>query len=89
MNSHITQSFRESFAKLSATVQAQAKAAYRRWRDNPSHPSLHFKPVRSNADCYSVRIGQHYRAVAVKQDDHYIWFWIGSHSVYDKLLRRL
>ena len=30
-----------------------------------------------------------YRAVGVIKDNEIIWFWIGSHNVYDKLLRKL
>ena len=34
-----------------------------------------------------VRIGIHYRALAVKSDNEMAWFWIGSHAEYDRLLR--
>jgi hypothetical protein len=36
---------------------------------------------------WSVRIGIHYRALAVEQDDDIAWFWIGTHAEYDQLLR--
>ena len=28
----------------------------------------------------------YYRALAVKEDDNFVWFWIGSHPEYDRLL---
>jgi hypothetical protein len=34
-----------------------------------------------------VRVGLRYRALAVEADDGLLWFWIGSHADYDKLLR--
>jgi hypothetical protein len=36
---------------------------------------------------WSVRIGLHYRALAVEDDGDLPWFWIGSHAEYDQLLR--
>ena len=56
---------------------------FRLWRDNSQHPSLHFKPVGLY---WSVRVGLEYRALAVKHEDTYVWFWIGHHSVYDRLI---
>jgi len=28
-----------------------------------------------------------YRALAVKRDDGFLWFWIGDHATYDGLIR--
>jgi len=30
-----------------------------------------------------------YRALAVRDDDTWVWFWIGNHGDYDSLLTRL
>jgi hypothetical protein len=30
-----------------------------------------------------------YRALGVREGDEIIWFWIGSHADYDRLLSRL
>jgi hypothetical protein len=27
-----------------------------------------------------------YRALAIEADDTYLWFWIGSHADYDRLI---
>jgi hypothetical protein len=27
-----------------------------------------------------------YRALAVKVDDDYIWFWIGEHDIYEAMI---
>jgi hypothetical protein len=34
-----------------------------------------------------VRVGLRYRALGVEVDDGIVWFWIGSHSDYDRLLK--
>jgi hypothetical protein len=44
------------------------------------------KRVHEHNPIYSVRIGLHYRALGLKEDDTIIWFWIGSHAEYDKLI---
>jgi hypothetical protein len=46
----------------------------------PFHPSLHFKKA---GGYFSVRVGQHYRALGVAAPDGVLWFWIGSHAEYD------
>jgi len=43
-----------------------ARKKYRVWRENPNHPSLHFKKVA--ADTWSVRIGASYRALAAEEE---------------------
>jgi hypothetical protein len=70
-------------------VQAQARLAYRRFRDDPFHPVLQFKQVHPSRPIYSARVGLGYRAVAVREGDAVIWFWIGSHADYDSLLKRV
>lgn len=87
MNSHTTEKFRKAFADLPADVQKQARQAYRLFIENPQHPSLRFKPIHPNRPIYSVRVGIDYRAVGIKDDNEIIWYWIGSHAEYDKLIR--
>lgn len=38
---------------------------------------------------YSARVGLGYRALAVREGGTWIWFWIGNHADYDRLLRNL
>jgi hypothetical protein len=70
-------------------VQAQARLAYQLFRSDPAHPSLRFKQVHPTRPIFSARVGLGYRALAVKEESAVIWFWIGSHADYDKLLARL
>ena len=89
MNSFTTRGFREMFAALPASVQHQAREAYRLFRQNPAHPGLHFKQVHTDPPTYSARVGISYRAVGVLDGNAVVWFWIGKHADYDKLLDRL
>ena len=89
MNSHTTRRFRELLAALPARVRQQALDAYRLFRQNPSHAGLRFKKVYSDPPIYSARVGIGYRAVGTLDGDTVVWFWIGSHADYDKLLEQL
>jgi hypothetical protein len=89
MNSQTTRSFRELFAALPARVQRQAREAYRLFRENPSHPGLHFKQIHPEPPTYSARVGISYRAVGARDGDTIVWYWIGSHADYDLLLKQL
>jgi hypothetical protein len=89
MNSRLTDEFVDLFAKLPAAVQNQARKNYQLWRANPSHPGLHFKRVHGQEDMYSVRVGLGWRALGLVDGGTIYWFWIGSHSDYDKILKLL
>jgi hypothetical protein len=67
-------------------VQEQARAAYRQFIRDPHHPRLRFKPVHPSDPIYSARVGRGYRALGVLDDDTVIWYWIGSHAEYDRIL---
>jgi len=74
---------------LPPQVQAQARLAYQLFREDPHHPSLRFKLVHASRPIYSARVGLAYRALAARDGEDVIWFWIGSHGDYDNLLERL
>jgi hypothetical protein len=67
-----------------ANIQKLAEEKYALLKSDPRHPSLHFKKVGSY---WSVRVGIHYRAIAIKEGSEIVWFWIGHHSEYDKLIK--
>lgn len=89
MNSHVTRGFRALFSELPAQVQRQARAAYRLFQADPTHPGLHFKQINASPLMYSARVGISYRALCTRDGDTVIWFWIGSHAEYDHLLTQL
>ena len=62
---------------------ASGSANYGLLKRDPRHPSLQFKKV---GRYWSIRVGLRYRALAVDVDGGYLWFWIGSHADYDKLI---
>lgn len=86
IRSRTTRQFWRLFSELPSEVQRDAKRAYGLFQSNPSHPSLHFKKLEGENEIYSARIGLGYRALAVVKKDRIVWYWIGSHSDYDRLI---
>lgn len=89
MKSHTTARFRKLFIALPESVREQARQAYRCFQENPNHPSLQFKRVHIAQPIYSARVNLDYRVLGVREGSEMIWFWIGSHEEYDKLLTHL
>jgi hypothetical protein len=87
--SHTTDKFRKAFRNLPAPVQSKARKAFHLWRQDPGNPLLHYKQVHRSKPVYSIRIGLGWRAVGLKAENQMIWFWVGSHSNYDKLIKQL
>lgn len=77
-------SFRERYRNLPPSIQDLANRSFELLKVNPDHPSLHLKKV---GKYWSVRIGRKYRALAVEIEEGLLWFWIGTHAEYDKLVR--
>jgi hypothetical protein len=76
--------FWQAYAKLPENIRALADKNYALLKENPQHPSLHFKKT---GRFWSVRIGPRYRALAVEADGSMLWVWIGSHVEYDALIK--
>ncbi len=76
--------FWEAYRQLPAPIRELADKSFELLKAAPTHPSLHFKKVNRFR---SVRVGLYYRALGVEIEGGVLWFWIGSHADYDKLLR--
>jgi hypothetical protein len=77
-------SFWECYGDLPSSIQELADRNFELLKANPNHPSLHLKKV---GKYWSARVGRKYRAVAVEIEEGLLWFWIGTHAEYDKLVR--
>ena len=84
MTSRTTGAFWNCYRRLPVGVQKLAKEKYQLWQREPFHPSLHFKLLKDGI--WSARITLEYRALARRRGDLIVWFWIGSHAEYDRLV---
>ncbi|MFA0783182.1 ParE family toxin-like protein [Candidatus Fervidibacter sacchari] len=85
MKHKATPRFWECYRQLPQGVKKLADKCFELLKQEPQHPSLHLKKV---GRFWSVRIGKRYRALAVEHEGELLWFWIGSHDDYEKLLKR-
>jgi hypothetical protein len=83
LNHYASSRFWAVYEALPKDVRDLADKSYQLLKSDSRHPSLHFKKI---GDFWSVRIGLHYRALGTAVDDGVLWFWIGSHADYDKIV---
>jgi hypothetical protein len=80
---HASPKFWSLYNSLPPEIQKKADRAYELLKENLQHPSLHFKKIGS---LWSARVGAHHRALAVGVGEDVVWFWIGTHADYDKIV---
>lgn len=83
MNHRADPEFWFHYRRLPEEIQTLADKNFELVRQDPRHPSVRLKKV---GELWSARVGLHYRALAIDDPDGLLWFWIGHHSDYDKLL---
>jgi mRNA-degrading endonuclease RelE of RelBE toxin-antitoxin system len=76
-------SFWELYEKLPAAIQELADKNFELLKADPKHPSLHLKKA---GKYWSARVGIKYRTLGVEIDEGILWFWVGTHAEYDKML---
>ena len=86
MRSRVNEDFLSCFFRLPEEIREKARKNYRLWKQDPHHPSLHFKRIHRHEPLYSIRVGIDWRALGMLEGDLVTWFWIGSHSEYDKII---
>jgi hypothetical protein len=89
VQSQTTEEFRRLLSSAPAAIRQKAQSAYRLWSENPDHPSLRFKKIHDARPIYSVRIDLNWRAIGVMTGGVVVWFWLGTHSDYERLLTKL
>lgn len=71
------------YEQLPGEIQKLADKNFSLLKQEPQHPSLHFKKA---GRFWSARVGIHYRAVAVQENEDLVWFWIGRHDKYELII---
>ena len=84
MKSQATSKFWDAYSALPENLQRLALKQYRLWLSDPRHPSVNFKKV---GRYWSARVTDDYRALGVMTGDTVIWFWIGGHADYERIIK--
>jgi len=80
---YVSPKFWALYRALPTDVRDLADKNYELLRSDSRHPSLHFKKV---GELWSVRVGAHYRALAVEVEGGMYWLWVGTHANYEKIV---
>ena len=86
MNHRTLPRFWKRYQQLPKEIQELADKSFDLLKSDPYHPSLHFKQVDRDRKLWSARVGSRYRALGREKPGGIVWFWIGTHAEYDKLL---
>lgn len=76
--------FWKAYRQTPVEIRRLADKNFALLKRDPRHPSLHFKRI---GRLWSARVNDDYRVLAFEYQDDLIWFWIGPHAEYDRLLR--
>ena len=85
MRHRVTRRFWSFYNGLPVETRKLADENFQLLRQDPSHPSLHFKKV---GRFWSARVGIRHRVLAVEDGSDVVWFWIGRHDEYRQLIDR-
>ena len=83
MRHYASSSFWSLYSRLPAKIRDLADKNYELLKANPRHPSLHLKRIE---ELWSVRVGEHYRAIGIDAFGGIQWIWIGTHADYDRFI---
>jgi mRNA-degrading endonuclease RelE of RelBE toxin-antitoxin system len=75
--------FWKCYHRLPKGVQEQADKAFALLKENPRHSSLRFERKGKG---WSARVSRGYRALAKEREQGLVWFWIGPHDEYERLI---
>jgi hypothetical protein len=84
LNHFATPEFWFHYRQLPDDIRSLADKSFQLLQTDPRHPSLRLKKV---GKFWSARIGLRYRALAKERSEGLVWFWIGSHDEYEKVLK--
>ena len=83
MKHRATRRFWNCYFALPEQIRQLADKSFALLKEDPSHPSLHFKKV---GELWSARVGAAHRALAVPDGDDFVWVWIGTHDEYERMI---
>lgn len=77
--------FWTAYRSLPHDIRVLADKNFALLKENSRHPSPH---LTRTGELWSVRVGDHYRALGLEVPDGIQWIWIGTHADYDKMLNQ-
>jgi hypothetical protein len=85
LNHFTTPDFWFHYRRLPVSIRVLADKAFELLVNDPRHPSLRLKRIGA---FWSARVGLNYRALAKDRTEGLVWFWIGPHDEYDRMIAK-
>lgn len=85
MRHRASRKFWQLYEALPPRLREVADKNFELLKQDPRHPSLQLKKV---GRYWSARIGSGHRALAVQEGSVLVWFWIGDHDEYHRIIGR-
>jgi len=88
MEHRATEAFWRVYEELTAEIRSRANKQFALLKSNPQHRSLQFKKIGEShgREVWSARVTLNFRALALKRDYGFLWFWIGDHERYEEMI---
>jgi hypothetical protein len=80
---HASPAFWKAYEDLPAGTREIADKSFALLKSDPRYPSLQLRKV---GDYWSVRATKRHRALAIEVEGGLLWFWIGTHDEYMRLI---
>jgi len=84
LNHFANPEFWSRYHQLPPQIRALADKNFALLKSDPYHASLRLKKV---GNFWSVRVGRRHRALAKERKEGLVWFWIGPHDEYERLIK--
>lgn len=86
MNRRATAKFWKRYHALPNNIQELANKNFELLKSNPLHPSLHFKEISGQDDLWAARVGDHFRALALREESELYLVLDSSHAEYNRII---
>ena len=84
MNHFTTPDFWLHYNRLLPETRSLVDKSFAILKSDPHHASLRLKKV---GNFWAARVGRRHRALAKERKEGLIWFWIGTHDEYERLIK--
>jgi hypothetical protein len=80
---HATPDFWSRYKWLPENIRRVADRCFEQLKADGRHPSLQLKKI---GKVWSARVGLEYRVLGFDVKNGIVWFWIGTHAEYERLI---
>ncbi len=80
---HAAPEYWNCYNALPESIRDHANRSFELLKSDPGHPLLQLRKIDR---LWSARVGLQYRALAAEAPDGLVWFWVGTHAGYDRLI---